>query len=434
MTQSGPDSKSKNKRRPRGTGSLIYDEDRNLWVGSAWVIDASGKRRQRRVSSRLKSEAQDKLNNLLVDIRSGVAAARPSGKMTVGDWLDHWLIKVKKPKVRPKTLKSYEGTIRLDLKPHIGSIRLDRLTTDHVRDMYEDIRKHSTRNAEKAHQVLKAALTQAVKEEHITRNVAKIVDAPVHKPKQRGAFEVATAVHVLKTAARRDDEDDPKRPKLASRWVAAFMTGARQAECLGLELDRLSLTSKWIDVSWQLQRLQYTHGCGEKADGTPRCGKVRVGYCPDRVWDFDPAFEYRECYRSLVFTRPKSVAGERYIPMAPLLRESLRVHIELDRDPNPHGLVWHHRDGRPLSQEDDNHEWNMLMAASGIAKQPGEALLHEARNTTATMLLESNVDIKIIQGILGHANILHSRHYQRVSLELAQRAVSSAFDALLPEV
>lgn len=432
MTETDPNLKSENKRRPRGTGSLTYDAKRDLWIGIGWVIDANGERVQRRVTSRLKSTAQDKLNALQADIRNGTAVARPGRTMTVGAWLDYWLENVKKPAVRPKTFKSYELSVRAYLKPHIGDVRLDKLTPAHIETMHKELRKHSTRNAQKAQQTLGAALTKAVKDGYVARNVCASVDMPKHKKKDRGAFALETAVHVLKTAAKRDDENVATRPLLASRWVAAFMTGARQGELIGLELDRISVSGGFIDISWQLQRMQYAHGCGTKADGSPRCGRVRYGYCPDRKWDFDPAFEYRDCYKSLVWTRPKSMAGDRLIPMAPLLQESLRVHLELDKGPNPHGLVWRHRDGRPLSQEDDNQEWNALIAAAGIPKAPREVVLHEARNTTATMLLESGVDIKVIQGILGHASILQSRDYQRVSLELSKNAVSTAFDALLP--
>jgi site-specific recombinase XerD len=39
---------------------------------------------------------------------------------------------------------------------------------------------------------------------------------------------------------------------------------------------------------------------------------------------------------------------------------------------------------------------------------------HEARNTTATLLFEAEVDPKVIVAILGHSSIVTSRTYQTV--------------------
>lgn len=427
----------KNKRRVRGDGGLYYDQKRDLHIGIVWVVGPDGKRRQRRVSSRKRSEAQAKLNKLRSDVLADRAAATPGKVRTVGEWLDYWLT-VKRREVRPKSYDSYEGTVRLYLKPHLGDIRLDKLNAAQIRAMLTALQEGtrgtgpSTRNAQKAYQALNNALKLAVDDRVITRNPCDSVTKPKHRKKQRGAFETSAAVHILRVAAQRDDEDHPRRPKLASRWAAAFMTGARQAELLGLEWDRVDLDKGVMDISWQLQRLKREHGCGDVKDGKYPCGRVRPGYCPDRRWKLPPGFDYRPCHRSLLWTRPKTLAGERIVPMAPLLLESLKVHSRLDADPNPYGLVWHHRDGRPLSQEDDNEQWNMLMVAAGIEKKSGEAVLHEARNTAATMLLESGVDVKVIQSILGHASILQTRDYQRVPLGLSQRAVEDTFSKLLP--
>ncbi|ADL71002.1 tyrosine integrase [Mycobacterium phage Enceladus] len=430
---------SKIKRRLRGDGGLTYDKSRGLYIGIVWVVGPDGKRRQKRVSSRKESEALRKLNKLRADVLAGKIATTPGKVKTVGEWLDYWLT-VKKSECRPSTYESYEGSARLYLKPHLGHIRLDKLTTPQVRDMLTKVRdgggntKASTRNPQKAYQALNNAMKLAVDEGVLDRNPVAPIKKPGHVKQQRGAFETSAAVHLLKTAAALDDEDNPKRPKLASHWAAAFMTGARQAELLGLEWDRVDFDRGVLDISWQLQRLKYAHGCGLNSDGEPKCGRQRVGYCPERKFVPPPGFEYRHCHRSLFWTRPKSLAGERTVPMAPLLLESLKVHKRLDKDPNPHNLVWHHRDGRPISQEDDNEHWNRLVAAAGIEKRPREVVLHEARNTAATMLLESGIDAKVIQTILGHASILQTRDYQRVSLELSKSAVSNAFDALLPSV
>ena len=56
--------------------------------------------------------------------------------------------------------------------------------------------------------------------------------------------------------------------------------------------------------------------------------------------------------------------------------------------------------------------------------------LHAARHTTATLLLEQGVDAEVIKQILGHSQIVTTRGYQHVSLELARRAVDELGQSL----
>ncbi|MFF2454097.1 tyrosine-type recombinase/integrase [Isoptericola sp. NPDC058082] len=48
---------------------------------------------------------------------------------------------------------------------------------------------------------------------------------------------------------------------------------------------------------------------------------------------------------------------------------------------------------------------------------------HEARHTTATILLEAGVSEHVVIAIMGHASIITSRGYQHVSQSLARRAL-----------
>jgi site-specific recombinase XerD len=48
---------------------------------------------------------------------------------------------------------------------------------------------------------------------------------------------------------------------------------------------------------------------------------------------------------------------------------------------------------------------------------------HEARHTTATLLLEAGVDHHVITAILGHSSIVTSRGYQHVRTQLASKAL-----------
>lgn len=50
--------------------------------------------------------------------------------------------------------------------------------------------------------------------------------------------------------------------RMIARWTLVLLTGCRQGGALGLERSRVNLTpgAETVDLSWQLQRLVWTHG------------------------------------------------------------------------------------------------------------------------------------------------------------------------------
>lgn len=84
----------------------------------------------------------------------------------------------------------------------------------------------------------------------------------------------------------------------------------------------------------------------------PLIGKKRVSFCPDSYWHLADGIEYRECQGSLLWTRPKTLAGKRMVPIMKPRLATLEVHREQTADwPNPHNLVWHRRDGRSIGEK-----------------------------------------------------------------------------------
>src|SRR5690606_8549644 len=234
---------------------------------------------------------------------------------TLEQWMNQWLDRIAAPRLKPNTLVAYRGSVTRYIVPSIGKVRLDKLTPQHVRKMHDYARQgRSSTTALQAHRVLAKALTDAEREGRVTRNVATLVDAPAKAHAVREALNADEARTLLLSVA-----EDPQQ---AAMWSVALLAGLRQGERLGLTRDAIDLDEGIITVSWQLQRLKWEHGCG----GT--CGKKRAGSCPQRKVDIPAGQEAHRIHGGLWHLRPKSRAGWRQVPIAPLLHEVLTRYLD----------------------------------------------------------------------------------------------------------
>lgn len=401
-------------RRSPGDGTVFQRTD-GLWV-AGFTIDGQ----RYRTTAKSRTEAQRKRRQLQNEVAQGLRVK--GGKAKLSTWLDSWL-DIHKPKVDPETWRSYETSVRLHINPAIGNKSLEKLTPDDIRDMLITIQKTSPRAAQKAYTTLRLALRVALAERKINWNPAAVVDKPKHTPKRDPAFTVKEALHIIATAETVCDAT------WAARWKAGFMTGKREGEVLGLTWDRVDLDNNMLDVSWQLQELGKVHGCGEPDGDTYPCGKARVSFCPQARWDFPHGFEYEECERALVWTRPKTKATqEQPIPIIAPLRDVL-VMLKDQDGPNPHNLVFHYPDGSAISPSQDQKAWRRLLQAADVPHRKQ----HTLRRTTATLMRSAAVDEQTRQELFGHSGEDVQRIYAGPSADTHRVAMDKLADLLTPQ-
>lgn len=389
-------------RRQKGEGG-VYRRADGRWCGSVELgWSAKGTRKRAVVTSLSKAEALRKFRAKKAEVAAhGGAGDR---QLSTGRWLAAWLEDIAAPRVKPRTIGSYRSIVNRHLIPRIGKRPLASLEQRHVRELYRALERDglSSSYVLKVHRVLKKALTDAIREDLLTRNVCDRVDAPLARPNQRPALTADQARHLLASCAT---------PAEAARWGSALLLGARQGECLGLEWPRM--TRGRVDLSWQLQRLTWRHGCRRP------CG-ARPARCPARALDVPGSFEHRPQHATLTLTRPKSRAGQRVIPL-PAQMEALFALAHADAGNPTTGLVFTRQDGTPVDPRTDSLAWHAMLARCGLPDVP----LHSARHTTATLLLELGVDPEVIRQIMGHSTVLTTQGYQHVSQPLELKAMEA---------
>lgn len=422
--------------RGKGEGALFRvpkDTKKPIkyWQAVVELPPRDGERRRKYVRAKDKPTALKKLRALQKELER--VGDLPTSSQTLESWIRVWFNEICVRRVGPKTAATYSSMIKQHIIPAIGGVRLDKLEPAHVRRLRDTIlakgRKSST--ALQAHRVLGLALRDAEREGRVTRNVTTLTDAPVRGRVTLVTLNAEAGVRILDHAAR-------ENVRMGSRWAMALLTGARQGECIGLEIDRVS---DELDLSWQLQRLTWSHGCNPNDPDVPRCGRKRGTDCPDRYLRTPEDREHRHLTGGLWLSRPKSDAGWRIIPLVDPLRSIIERRLEVAAtEPNPHGLVWtadrkkepyvetlRPLDGAPIDPSYDNYAWHDLLDSVGVH----QARLHDVRHTTATLLYEANVPEPIIMEILGQSTLSVTRGYRNKGNQRVLGDALSKVSALL---
>ncbi|WP_296501124.1 tyrosine-type recombinase/integrase [Phenylobacterium sp.] len=97
---------------------------------------------------------------------------------------------------------------------------------------------------------------------------------------------------------------------------------------------------------------------------------------------------------------------DRYVMLSPQLLEILRTYWRLARPPN--WLFPGREEARPIDRQVLNAACRSARAAAGLDKH---VTAHTLRHSFATHLLEGGTDIRIIQALLGHANLSTTARY-----------------------
>src|SRR5262249_26571336 len=164
---------------------------------------------------------------------------------TVKAYLERWLSLVK-PKVAPTTYQRYEQHVRLHLVPHIGRVKLAKLTPLHVEQLLATMGEAGDSAAErnKTGVALRMALKQACRMRLIPYNVASDVPLPtVSKDEMRPLDPVQMGVFLAAAA-----ED-----RLAALYVLALDSGMRQGELFALHWPEVYFDSGAVFVRQSLE-------------------------------------------------------------------------------------------------------------------------------------------------------------------------------------
>jgi integrase len=342
----------------------------------AWVVnytDQAGKRRLKSFGRKRDADAYHA--RVAVDVRAGTHTAE-SRSPTMAEAGRLWIESAEAAKLERSTLEQYQRHLDLHIAPFIGAVRLAQLTVPAVR-AFED-RLRATRSPAMVRKVLTSLgsiLADAQERGLVAQNVARSLRTRRLRGKERHADRRQKGRLKVGIDIPTPDEVRAIIAHLKGRWrpmlLTTMFTGLRVSELRGL---------RWSDVDL-------------------RRGEIHVRQRADR-WR--------------VIGRPKSEAGERTIPLPPMVANTLREWKlicpkgELDLAfPNGVGRV---EDASNIAERG----WIPTQIAAGVITKTGEAKypgLHTLRHFYASWCINRRVDgglelpLKVVSNRLGHASI-----------------------------
>jgi integrase len=378
------------KRRGRNEGT-IYQRKDGRWASDVSLGYENGKRKRITLYGQTRNDVHEKLTDYLHKQQKGEVI--PTGKKSVGEFLDQWLEDVVKPALRPRTYSSYEEAVRLHIKPALGHLRLSKLTGQHVQRFLNRLAEKESATVKKAklsprtvaynRTVLRMALTVAEEWRLIPSNPAAIrVRLARVEPRKIEPMTVDERLALIKAV----DGD-----RLSALFLVLLFVGLRKGEALGLHWQDVDLESRKLHVRLQLQRIN----------------------------------------KELVLTSPKTEKSQRELTIPAPVIVALRAHRQRQREERmAAGSVWQDTGlvfttvvGSPVDPRNAKRVLDRLLKN---AKLP-HCRLHDLRHQFASNMLACGVDLKIVSDCLGHSKLaITADTYAHVSQELIRDAMDKA--------
>ena len=381
-------------KRHNGEGS-IYPY-RKGFAAHVWVTSPTGRRQRRWVYGKTWEETHAKWLALTGEAQRGPMVTKIP---TVGQYLYRWLAETVAPNLAPLAYATYESHVRWYLDPGIGKIRLDRLRVSDVQSWLNKLQsqcqccaqgkdaKRATRDPARTkccakgeccrsypsgrtikdlRGVLRSALSSAMTEELVSRNVATMVKAPRLRPRKIVPWSSEEARRFLESA--RNDGDS-----FYAVFVLVLVLGLRKGEVLGLSWPAVDVEGRELTIDQQFQR-----------DG-----------------------------RELLLRETKTATSDGTLPIPDLVAAALELRrTEQGKDKAEAGEVWRElptgphlvftgKYGTPVDPRTLNRRFTARCEQAGVRHMT----VHDARRTCATLLVDLEVHPRVIMRILRHADV-----------------------------
>ena len=295
--------------------------------------------------------------------------------ITLGEWLDLCLEVYMKNSLKQSTYLSYEGYIRIHLKPALGNIQLRDLSPRLLQQFYNykaETEGLAPKTIVNINLFLHKALSYAVAEGYIQSNPAASINlSRGNKPQ----IEILTRDEQL----RLFQASYQHRYGVFIRLV--LFTGLRLGELLGLRWEDLDVQSSMLHIRRTLNRLNKIDRPASPGENTTE----------------------------IVIQTPKTQNSIRSIPLLPAVVQDLMNWRTVQKNDQiatgdryqDSGMIVTNQSGGYIEPRTFKDYYNQILNIAGLR----HLTFHALRHTFASRAMEQGMDVKTLSVLLGHYSV-----------------------------
>lgn len=344
---------------------------------------ANGKRHT--IYAKTLAELRQKESEIICNMHNGIK--KDESNIVLDDLYRIW--EHVKRGLRDNTFNGYKYFYKHFIQETLGQVKVKDITKSRIRGFYNTLHEEwnlSVHTIDSIHNVLRQILQIAVDDNYIAKNPSDNAFSELKK-----SLGLTTRKRKALTAEeQRIFMDYIRRTEQYKQWEDIFCvfleTGMRVGELTGLREENVDFEKKIIKVQESLVYYQHAHG---------------------------------DCYYAINNT--KTPASFRKIPMTENVYNALKRQIKLKEElgkqskltvDGKNDFVFLNRHQRPYNQGSLNkvikrivRDCNFEILDSGKNNTLPNFSCHVLRHTFITRMCEANVNIKVIQELVGHRDI-----------------------------